>query len=1186
MMATHVMDTFDLYTQPLTGVRLIEASAGTGKTWSIAGLYVRLLLETDATVEKILVVTFTKAATAELRDRLRARLSEVKASLLEGASNDPFCQKILEKFTGEEREKAIKRLNDAIQVFDQSAIYTIHGFCQRVLGEIQSPDFLLEPEVVPDDKEWLPNLINEAWIRHCQHEELAGLILASGMEIDVAREDINAIIKKSNLIIAPEKIEVTMESFLKAKAALQEKWIDGNQTIRDDLNNADGLSRAKDTYKDSEGMLSALGGWLANELAFNNIIRKLTPSEFEVKRKKSGNLPVHSFWDGLADLLTQIDRLVIQFRKNIINDVKISLERQKTQQGVVSFQDLLKKVDEAIRDERVAESVRQQYSAALIDEFQDTDPLQYSIFSTIFSPVVNENTVNDAPLYLVGDPKQAIYSFRGADIYTYQQAKNITSGRYTLPTNWRSSPALVAGVNAIFLNQKNPFLSDIGFPDVNAASNEAVIEPQQNPLQIALLPSSGETDKDGKVKALGKGVARSMATKHTVARIKDALGLNASQTGTKINGKPVKPGDIAVLVAKHSEGRMIASALDEAGIASVLRSQNSVYATQEGKDFLAILEAILAPGREPLVKAALLTSLWGQTINGVYEAQEDEAKWSSVITSLLASRDSWLKEGFMPMWQAWFKQADIMSRLLRESEGERRLTNLRHLGELMQQQADIDPVPERQLAWLRIQVRDAESTEESQLRLESDAERVQILTIHVSKGLEYPLVFLPFLFDGGLIQKQEKHRAEYHAGKDVLLDLGSERVDHAQKRMATERLSEKIRLLYVALTRAKYSCHVTWGYVTESEQAAFSWLMLGGETEGDPDYANVTKLLSQKTYADYVAALEHIQKIVPDSVHWQVIDESACQSVKDFSLESPPVFEPIIPAFNRMLRAQWSISSFTGLTHHKEHESPDHDNEGNTPASLPATVSESLKEIEPKSDSIHAFPRGAKVGEFWHSLFEDIVSGKKSGEQQIKAAMAKYAIEESWFPIAAQEFQQLLDTPLGEEGATLRSLQSARAEMEFMFPVAGFSRESLQKLPDVPEPFRKAMKTLGFYPLTGFLKGFIDLIYQHNGKYYVLDYKTNWLGPDDSFYTTNHMQEAIADAQYYLQYWLYTLALHRYLKKVLKGYDYDTHFGGVRYFFIRGYQAEGQGVFQDRPSRALINALDGLMNTAEKGVLA
>lgn len=1160
----------DVYRLPLAGTQLIEASAGTGKTWTIAGLYLRLLLESERGVADILVVTFTKAATAELRERLRDRIVQVENALRAGMAEDDFCGWALAAFAGEARAAALRKLETARRCFDEAAIFTIHGFCQRVLTETQVPALLVEPDILPDERELLPMLAQEAWIRHCNDEFLADVLEEAGVGLEIVLADLRALLRKPYLVLQTGARAGAIESLRAMRLALRQEWTEARAQLAAELREATGLSRSEKTYRDSDELLAELDAWLKGEPASMERVERLTPTQFHASsgRNKNGSRPSHPFWKRVEEALALAGTLCQSFRATMVEDVLVALRRHKEQQALLTYQDLLSLLRDAVDDEAVAAAIRERYSAALIDEFQDTDPLQFRIFDRVYNGTRDSD--RPLPLFLVGDPKQAIYSFRGADIFTYLRARENAVARHSLDTNRRSLPALVQAVNAVFSHNSNAFLfSDLRFQAVRGV--DIPLQPEfpdeRRPLHVHLLPPAEKQLSKERAAVL----SADRAAEDIVALLRAAAAGRARLPDEDVPGRmrTLAPRDIAVLVPSHRLGRVVADALGRRGVAVVQRSEESVFASGEAADFRNVLEAVAAPGREAALKAALLGTLLGWSVERLFEAQADDVEWGRLVDTLLQLRERWQQQGFMAMWESLVAAFGVFERLLRLEGGERRLTNLRHLATLMQHQAEREPVPERQLAWLREQLADATSGEDQQLRLESDAERVQVLTVHVSKGLEYPVVFCPFLWEGRT--RRDEQRAEYRRGADSMLDIGSPGLALAQERMATERLAEGLRVLYVALTRAKYRCVATWGSCRDSEMAPLSWLLLGQGLL--PELAEISAALKPLGHPDHAAALEAIREECPQGLSWEALEEPGFSALR---LQPAPMGAAMVPAFARSLSRRWRVSSFTGLSSAAhEAESPDHD----AVASAAPVVAEAGADPE----GIHAFPRGARAGVFWHELLEDSLMGRVSDRPRyVGERLRKYALDLKWQALVEDMLQRWLETPLGEERLVLAGCEARMAEMEFVYPVRQLRPEALLSLPDVPPRYRLALSQLGFARLDGFLKGFIDLICRHDGRYYVIDYKTNWLGPDAGHYGDAALEEAVAGAHYYLQYWLYVLALHRHLRAALgEAYDYDRDIGGVRYLFLRGIDAAGQGIYARKPSRALVDALDRLMEGTE-----
>lgn len=1151
------MQILDIRTLPLSGLNLIEASAGTGKTWTIASLYLRLLLERQLEVEQILVLTFTKAATAELRDRIRARIGEFRAVLAGQPTSDAFLSWLATSLPNPAEAKV--RLDKARQVMDQASIFTIHGFCQRALLELQVPAVLQDPTVIADDSTLLPPLLAEAWVKHSNNPTVAALVRSANLTLDDIAEDIYSHLNKPYALI--KQASVASAGLLESRwHALTMLWSDAKADILEDIQGADGLSRADKGYKWLDDFLAkldrAMGG---TSTQVDDDLRKLTPDQFAATAKKKGRLPLHPFWQRLAELWLSADAVIARFRQQVADSTLAALGEKKREGNLISFQDQLTLLREAIRDPEVAIAMAHNFPVAMIDEFQDTDPLQFAIFQEIYRHP-------DTAAFLVGDPKQAIYGFRGADIFTYLQARGLASGTFTLGENRRSQALLVTAVNAIFAQHEQAFaLPDLAFHPVVAAATlpEFFAADTLPPLQCLLLP-----DENGK--PLGKERAGERCIEDTANTIASLLH-GARQGEFLIGSKPLQHQDIAVLVNTHDQAARIQQALAERGVAAVITRRESVFASREALAMLRTLMAIIEPGNERRVRTALATELAGVDLTALRALQTDDAAWASAVEPFLIWREQWHERGFMVMWESLIEHFQVFQRpWSRMVDADRHLTNLRQLASLMQQKADTEPAPARQLEWLRQQILQPEQNDEALLRLESDAARVQIMTVHASKGLEFPVVFCPFVWDGAVLRRNEETRVQSHDGRQTVLDLGSPEQAAGLARMRRERLAEKIRLLYVALTRAKYRCYLSFGSVRDMETSALAWLLFGRGLLPDPEALkeNLKGLTRDAVIAAFAGLPADAVAVVMPTQEIQV-----CPPL-------PPevtTLELLFP--QRIVRRSWSVGSFSGLTAMKQDtETPDHD-------SAPGTASASAEDIVP--EGIHVFPRGADAGVFWHTLLEWELAGDPVNAVMIADTLARFHLDVTWQPLVAEHLAVVLKQPLAGDGMALNRLDAAIVEMEFTYPVGQLSVARLRSAligHTLPEPFQRAIQKLGFMPLAGYLKGFIDLVCRYQGRYYVIDYKTNWLGADASAYNSDTLCEAVASHHYYLQYWLYVLAVHRLLKVRLPDYDYEMHMGGVYYLFLRGMTGqEGAGVFFDRPSLALISALDALMEGTAHG---
>lgn len=1196
---------FDVYGTALTGLSLVEASAGTGKTWTISGLYTRLVLERGLSVDQILVVTYTKAATAELQDRIRKRLREVLAAFeAQDAGGDPFRQGMLDLYGGQ-ADLMRRRLVRAIGGFDQAAVFTIHGFCQRLLSESafeSGSDF--DCVVMPSEAELLRGIVDDFWRREVYpaSPSWAAYLAEAKQSPEGWLGEVAAYVGKPFLkVLGAEAPADTAPLESAFQAAVQRAlWV-----WRNDSAEIGRLLGGWEGFNGNKVRPGSIAEWLADAAAYFACcvpgqpaplaslpegLARLGAEALAGSMKKGWPPPEHPFLDacqalavaGAALKAAYAARLLAQ-RPKLLRFCDAELERHKAEARVYSYNDMLNRLAAALDGElggRLAATIRRRYQAALIDEFQDTDPVQYRIFRAVYGG-------GELPVFFVGDPKQAIYGFRGADVFSYLEARDAEGVRRgTLLRNQRSEPDLIHAVNALFLGQPRPFLLDaIGYPEVAPAgrSREALALPDEGaePLRFLVLPQP--EDDEGQPVPLGKGAAAALAAQGVAFAIARLLQ-GAAEGRNRLGGRALNGGDIAVLVATHAQARQVEEDLRLHGVHSVRQGQDNVFESPEALELERVLLAIAEPGREALLKAALATELMGHSANGIYDLARDEPSWEQVFDRFQAYHQLWLREGFMPMFRRWLEESGVTELLPEHHDGERRLTNLLHLAELLQVESRRRPGIEALLAWFGQAIRHPSKADETaQLRLESDAKRVKIVTVHTSKGLEYPIVFCPFLWDGRLSQRKAESIL-FHEGCQAVLDLGSAQLEEHRAQAVREEMSEKLRLLYVALTRAVYRCCVVWGDVRNSRDSgeglhttALGWLLHG------PGTANA---------ADPVAALkERLESggrtLILRDLHGFAAQAEGGASVEDLASGGarcrPPLPEGGLQLAARVFRRpalypSWRMSSFTGLSTGQHSEEPDHD----------LLAEPDAEEEAAAGDSMFAFPRGAKAGTCLHAILEDWDFTSRDGERLAELARRKlkaHGLDAAWAETVRRNVEALMAAPLNKDGLALGDIPAERrlVEMEFTYALSGGSAGRLQKLLADPahgcDPrFAEAARHLDFKHIAGYMKGFVDLVFEQGGRYYLADYKSNWLGNAYAKYAPARLGGAIAREHYYLQYLIYTLALHRYLRQRLQGYDYEAHFGGVYYLFLRGIKpGQKSGIYWDRPALGLVEGLDGVI---------
>lgn len=1159
-------------TLPLKGERLIEASAGTGKTFTIGLLYLRLLLglggenaySRPLSVEEILVVTFTEAATAELRGRIRENIHQLRLACIRGKSSNPMHQLLLEQMP--DLSQAAAQLLAAERQMDEAAIFTIHGFCQRMLNlNAFESGMLFEQELIEDEQALLKQSAADFWRRQCYPLSLdvARIIAAEWSGPDSLLATLRPWLQgESPGLKRPPAADETLASRharnLARIEAIKQQW----QALSADVEGiitASGVDKRSYSSKHLPNWVARVTQWASSDTLDYQLPKELERFGQQVleEKTKKGEAPRHSLFEAIDQFLAEPLSLRDVIIAQALTDVRATVQREKRLRALLGFDDLLSKLDEALQQPGgvlLAETIRARYPVALIDEFQDTDPQQYRIFRTLY---INQP---EQALFLIGDPKQAIYAFRGADIFTYLRARNEVSAHYTLDTNWRSSPEMVGSVNRLFSQLDSPFLfSAIPFQPVKPAvpnqSLKLIFDEQQQPaLRFWLQPGEG----------VGNSDYQQFMAQQCAADI--SRWLVAGQQGRARLGKgevlqPVRASDITVLVRSRNEAGLIRDALNALAIPSVyLSSRDSVYTTPEARELLWLLQAIQAPEQERLLRSALATSIFAIDAATLDALTQNEREWDALVEQFAVWQQLWHQRGVLPMLRDVMIKRQLAENMLASENGERRLTDLMHLGELLQEASVQLESPHALVRFLAQQIARPNSQASSQqLRLESDRHLVQIITIHKSKGLQYPLVWLPFA--AGF---REAASALYH-DRDTFTALLDVQGDAQSLALAEEeRLAEDLRLLYVALTRSVYHCSVgiaplikgTRKKEGESDlhKSALGYLVQQGEAA---DAQQLSQRLNALT-GEGIALVE--EGLLPGEM-WQDAQQG------DEVLSSRDI--------TRALADVWRVTSYSGLQQH--HSSPLLD-------ALPNFDIDAAGEEDKGEEAAltpHHFPRGAAPGTFLHGLFESIDFTEPPDSVWLEDQLQHNGYPLSWLPVLEQWIDRVLHTPLNAEGLTLSAIKSSERliEMEFYLPINNLlTAADLDALLRRHDSLSQQAAPLDFRQVRGMLKGFIDLVFRWQGKYYLLDYKSNWLGDSHAAYTPEAMAQAMIGHRYDLQYQLYTLALHRYLQHRLPDYDYQRHFGGVFYLFLRGMDGSSpdNGIFTTRPAEAFVEEIDAL----------
>jgi exodeoxyribonuclease V beta subunit len=1156
-------------TFPLAGNQLIEASAGTGKTYTITNLYIRLLLGHGRTaplpVNRILVLTFTIAATEELKHRVRQRIVEARR-VFAGQGEDPFLLQLYNE--SEHRDRDLKLLTAASQMMDEAAIFTIHGFCARVLSELSFETGVLFDQNLNADRDAMLQTAAEDCFRKCILElpllerQVALKLWSNPVQLI---QTTKPYLFREHLQFEPAEKDLSAEyAGIETRIrTIQQRWpAEGLPEIIDSA----GFARNRKVISRIDVMTNLCREPEIIELT-DEVWTVYNRQSMQAALKKGFSLPEHEVLD-LIEEVWSLMYVAEQIQVNLWHLVTQSLRNEirglKTTTSELTLDDLLSQLARALAaNPDLAEELSTRWPIAMIDEFQDTDDLQYGIFSSIYTPTTGTPDSTGNCLLFIGDPKQAIYQFRGADIYTYINARTQANSAYSLAVNWRATAPLVGAINFLF-SQQHVFAGSA----IDYIENQASPVAHESTISISGKPATpcriSLVQKD---KRLTKPQARALCMAHAGEQIVELLQL-ADDNQALINGEPINAGQIALLVRDKNDARAAQSALSLRGIRSVYVTLESVFLQDTAEDLRLILEAVIDPTNDRAVKAALATSLIRSTAQEIDEINREVVKHQQVLTEFQFYHDLWASRDVAPMIEAIIVRRRLAEKWLHRQGGERQMTNLRHLAELLQQRSSIAPGMHRLLKWFTREKIAAETvaSEDQQLRLESDENLVKIVTMHAAKGLEYDIVMVPMA--GFIAQQRTGEPALFHDIEDDIYTthLSFLPDEELQETAQQEKYEEDMRLLYVAITRARYMCFLGVPDTSELSDSA------------------VGRLLQLSPKENRTVA--HLRGLLPaDLFEVELIDAAATTVREDILDTSELVAPPKVPQTSD----HWRVHSYTGVSRRLKKQDEiadsftvagygDDDQTVDADAPMPAL-------------SRFSFPRGPRIGVALHSLLEDLDFAATTEDtrdccDRYLKRMGITSQEGEWLNVLTSWMTDVLQTPLpcNDGTFTLQDIDSADRinELEFHFPV-DMSVGCLEFIQE--QGYLDHVLTDQGMAVTGIMTGLIDLIVRREGRYYLIDYKSNHLGDSFSAYGPDLLADAITSHHYDLQYLIYSVALHRFLNSRIPDYDYDSCFGGVIYLFLRGMSGASPsetthtGIFCDSPSRELIVELDKLLAT-------
>ena len=1188
------------------GRSLIEASAGTGKTWTISVLYLRLLLEQGLGPKQIVVTTFTDAAAQELRERIRGRLlwaeQQAKEPLephskvfADPATPSPLAQWLANRwrhssagpFDPARINVDLNRLRLASAELDLAPIGTLHSLCRKILIDypFESGSTFGLGDMVSSDSIHA-DLIDDLWRRLSQSG--GDLSAEDAVWWNAGRSSLSEYLRKamaSGVSVGVVTEEAIRDLMRPRNAQMLRQWLgDGSQFVRKNSALCSRLTELASFIENADPI--AHPPQLASVLA--------DPLEKHLK--------AHATQDGShAEILEfarrvgpVLDSLAYLSKGRALSRYREDLRTRSQQRLAVSaqitFDELIERVHRALPEAGsvLADRLCDAWPVALVDEFQDTDALQYAILDRIYR---DRAGADRGRLVMIGDPKQAIYRFRGGDIDTYLEARKSASSKLTLDTNFRSSRQLVGAFNAFYARAGEVLSSDPDYPihyeEVNA-SNRCDANPYrvngeicERPLQFHYW-ASGEVPNDAPSRTAR---ALEACTNHIVALLSG---------GHMIGDKPVRPGDIAVLLPSNSQIEDLRDRLTNLHVPCVSSAKSSVFGSDWARELQIILYAALHPRDEGAVRAALATCLRGKTYQELRELRDQPEHWQREASAFAQLDRLWQTRGVLALVQQLL--SDAHPRLFARGDSERALTDLRHLGELLQTRSEELTGREQLLTWLADQRADegdeaGDATGEMQLRIESDAARVRLMTLHSSKGLEFPIVLLPLMWANKQNKKDTISVLHDAASGQRVVRFGAE----AKQRYQQEGQDERFRLLYVALTRARYACHV---YALSPTRPADK---RGGDPDTDPNRAPLDTMIERLLEAGQAPGT--MDNVLWSSGGWRW-QEAKYQPENEVTIAERHVLS--VPG-NTRFEFKYSFSALVKggrITQMEEGAASDEsqpEDEGTDPpvVTLDAAIvaadrstSESAEESEQAQLKWLAPIAGADFGNAVHAIFEHRSIGQPMADQC--ALVQRCLLDEGvrpgnvyldeLVPHLAERVQATLDTrllPDSDPTLTLGALpaHALRAEMEFDFVLGDVSLRRLREVCDFVPGTSK-------YTLHGLMNGKIDLVFEHNGRFHVVDYKSNRLGDGMrlSDYAPARLEEAMTHAHYHFQALLYTVALDRYLRQRIAHYRRGMHLGETIYLFVRATGIEPDiapcaGIWTRRFDDALIDAVDAVFAT-------
>ncbi|QJC35870.1 exodeoxyribonuclease V subunit beta [Enterobacteriaceae endosymbiont of Donacia sparganii] len=1167
---------FDPFKENLSGQYLIEASAGTGKTFTIIIIYLRLLLGLHQkkhnliplTVEQILVVTFTDIAIKDLCKRIKKSIHILRIGCLKKKSKYGIIDNFIKEI--QDYETANNLLLKAELNMHNASIYTIHSFCQKILNfkNYEIYDFFSNKKIISDELILQKEASINFWKKYLYNlpKKIAKIIFLYWKSPDNLLNTLLPFLSqqyfpKIKYPIKNKNFDIQFYENLKYIKIIKKYWIKYQDNIINIINNSN-INKHIYNKKFINNWINTINLWSLMDTQDNFYPKELMRFSQKVLISKTINnlkIPKYILFEYIDVFLKKIVNLKFLIIIKAIKYINQYITKKKKINNEISFNDLLKILNKGLNSKfgsKIAKDIRKLFPVILVDEFQDTDIQQYNIFKKIYINKTRNLVI------LIGDPKQAIYSFRGADIFTYLKASFEIKNRFTLKNNWRSSSTMVNSVNKLFSNRSYPFL----FKNIIFHSIEYTNQKLKYNFIINNKIKPGITfwfiDKFIDINSYKKKIAYTCA--YEICQLINLGGENKAFLQKNYKNRKISISDITILVRNRFEAIILQKEFIKFNLPSIyLSNSNHIFEKQEAKELVLLLKTILQPNKKQKIINLLSSTLFNINLS-FFNNDKKNIYIEKIINKFVIYKLIWKKYGILNMLEKIFIKDSIFFKInIIDNFMEEKIKNILYLGELIQISC-INIINLKQIIeWLLQQIiHTNKNLLNQQIKLNYNINKIKIMTIYKSKGLQFPIVWLPFI-SSNIIDFINKNGIIYHNRKNFKTIIDFEKDEESKKLFLEETLSENLRLLYVSLTRSIFHCSIGIANIKNYNYKKLNLYL---------SYFNALDFLLKKknniSNIDFKKILNNFKnkdisiKIIKKKKHIKINNEYLknknnkllfTSQIKNFFYK-----KKIISSYSQIKKQQNNNLKFFNINYQYKFLNFNKEN---------------IKKTQ------YNFPIGKYIGTTIHNILEKLDFTKIITRNFIKKELIKKNISSNWHIMLTNWFNNILKLPIGDNKIILSKINNKNKKTEFKFYLSikkSFSAIKYNNIINKYDFISNKLPKLNFKTIQGFLSGIIDLIFLWNKKYYIIDYKSNWLGSNFKNYKKKYIENDIYLNRYDIQYQIYSLALHKYLKYRIKNYNYEKNFGGVIYLYIRGIdnKQNENGIWEIKPTFQLINKLN------------